>query len=516
MPFPLQAHLRSVGGDVNIGHNTKLASLHGLNHLAHIGNDLVLTSNSVLSQHGLTGIERIHGSIYVYYATTPVFSGFKNLRSVGKHLIMTSVSNLIDYRGLENLREIGGTLMLASVSGPSAGYIGFGGLERVGGHVVLLDATRIKSLSGLQNLRQVGGCLTILGHPSLSSVSLPSLASVSGNPDTLSTDAEFLLSQEFISWLPAKQSTKGVYFQAPCIYSDPGIVLGRALPPGSFPMAPLGLERLRRIHGKQRVTCGPGERMRYNLQSFWQDTAFKRDAASTSAPELQGDGDQAMRLDEYDPATFIGSGLQAHKGTNDVRHIHLRPGNTQDNKAYHVSGDAGSTGAVCAKCPPETFQNTSGHYRETCFAADQCKIKNMITQVELTPTSNRVNTTRKSCEGGELVKDKDGDYFCIPCRQWRVQNGSPPSQTCEPAMILTTAGCNLNTTQEAAYAAPHAPREPCFTAVVAHANAPFTRHRVRTSTVRRERCRSRRTPVRCDCLVAQIQGYVHHGRRHPD
>ena len=106
--------MNSIGEDLNIGDNTALTSLIGLDNVTHIGKDLNIKNNTALIN--LTGLENVTsiGRRLVVEANTALTSltGLDNVTSIGMYLVINDNPALTSLTGLDNVTSIGVRLII--------------------------------------------------------------------------------------------------------------------------------------------------------------------------------------------------------------------------------------------------------------------------------------------------------------------------------------------------------------------------------------------------------------------
>ena len=212
-----------IEGDVEIN-GSDITNLNGLNVLTHIGGNLNVCGNDILTS--LTGLENmisIDGGLIIgcYTQGNPALTSLEALAgviNVGGDLVIIETNSLEDLTGLEGVTSIGGNLQiwwnhsLMSLSG-------LNNLNTVGGDLSiginfygdLHGNPTLASLTGLGDLTSVGGGLEIIANNALTSLSgLEGLTSLDGltirsnNSLTSLTGLDNLtsLSSFYIAWNP--------------------------------------------------------------------------------------------------------------------------------------------------------------------------------------------------------------------------------------------------------------------------------------------------------------------------
>jgi hypothetical protein len=182
--------LTSVAGGITLWRNTELTSLHGLERLTSVGEDVFVSYNSSLaSLSQLQGLTEVPGALRVEGSPSLTsLQGLENVTSVGALSIelcdgLTSLEGLGDLAEVEGLFRIYDNPNLASLQGLSI-------LHEIGGDLELVSNSSLASLDGLDELAEVGGDLIVQGSALGSLDGLHSLVAVQG---TLSIQRNELL-----------------------------------------------------------------------------------------------------------------------------------------------------------------------------------------------------------------------------------------------------------------------------------------------------------------------------------
>jgi hypothetical protein len=182
-------NLTNVGG-LHFWYNPVLTSLHGLEQLTYIHEDLDFTGNEVqTSMDGLNSLSYIGGDVYLSdMDALTSFNGLENLDTIGGILSGVGMNELSDVTALSGLNFLlglifAGNTALTSLNGfeglDSLLYISIKGCNNLTNltgldNVTYLDFflsiednVNLTSLSGLDNLQFIGNLLKIDGNPVL-------------------------------------------------------------------------------------------------------------------------------------------------------------------------------------------------------------------------------------------------------------------------------------------------------------------------------------------------------------
>lgn len=192
-----------VGIDMTVTRNNLLTNLSGLNSVSFIGLNLTISNNEKLtSLASLASITSIGGSLRVHY--NPVLQSLQGLNNIAKldaylevleNNSLTSLVGLNDYSsirwvyvkgnaalmslaGLEKLTSVGESVTLED-NFELTSIASLANLTTVGTHFEISNSRKLTSLIGLEKLRSIGGDLSITFNGALTSVSaLNSLISI--------------------------------------------------------------------------------------------------------------------------------------------------------------------------------------------------------------------------------------------------------------------------------------------------------------------------------------------------
>lgn len=160
-------NLVSVGEDLVIIGNTKLASLAPLNRLNELGGDLSLGPNIALTSiDGFNSLSKINGALIINEPSINNLNGFSNITSIGS-LRFGNNNSLKTLSGLDNLSTVEGDLLIFG-SPLLENLSGLESLDRIGGLLLIQDNAALQNIQSLSNLMELGTFLYILHNPSLS------------------------------------------------------------------------------------------------------------------------------------------------------------------------------------------------------------------------------------------------------------------------------------------------------------------------------------------------------------
>ena len=165
-------NLDTIDNDLFIAFNLKLTDLHGLNHLRGVGGNIGISFNNILSS--LDGINQLNtiGKNLTLFSNKKLESldALGSLHSIGQGLQIERCDNLIHLNGLEALKFLGSTLSIshnAKLTSPS----GLDSLTGIPGPVSIVDNPALTSLTGMDQLDSIGSSLRIDRNSSLSDLS---------------------------------------------------------------------------------------------------------------------------------------------------------------------------------------------------------------------------------------------------------------------------------------------------------------------------------------------------------
>lgn len=163
-------------GADNIFHLDSLYRITGVE-----GNLKIAYALELHSLHGLEGISRVGGRVYISFTAVDSLTGLSNLQFVGGDMQFAENSNLQNLHGLERLQNIGDGLgfwfchSLESLDGLDA-------LSSLGGYLILNSNYQLSSLEGLNLLTAIPGYLELENLPALSSLNgLEAIVSIGEN-----------------------------------------------------------------------------------------------------------------------------------------------------------------------------------------------------------------------------------------------------------------------------------------------------------------------------------------------
>ncbi len=157
--------LVEVTGVFNIGSNTNVTSLEGLNSLETVG-EFSLNGGPLSDVSSLQSLSTVGTLILNNFNTLEYFSFLTNLTTIDQDLRINGSENLLSLRGLENITHIEGDLIINASEGLAC-LKGLDGLVSIGGDLVITNNDFLLSMAGLENLTSVGGVIRIENNPFL-------------------------------------------------------------------------------------------------------------------------------------------------------------------------------------------------------------------------------------------------------------------------------------------------------------------------------------------------------------
>ena len=191
--------LEVVSGSVLILNAPNLTSLSGLDELQYVGEDFALAqrgpfAGNVSSLTDISALAKLHvvlGSLAMRAPGITSLHGLEQLRAIGDDLEIDAAAVLPDLTGLSSLRAIGGEVLLKNVSGLTS-LQGLDTLETIGGSFHLEGTAALRTTSGaLPAVSCVGGNIEIKGlNIALEVIEpLPVLDRVGGDVSITSNDS---------------------------------------------------------------------------------------------------------------------------------------------------------------------------------------------------------------------------------------------------------------------------------------------------------------------------------------
>jgi len=177
------ANLESIGGRLDIWHNSVLTNLGGLSSLESVGGLKIWDNSALTNLEGLSSLRSIGGFFYIQdNSSLTNIDGLSSLESVVGILVIWNNSSLTNVDGLSSLESIGGYLYVADNS-VLANIEGLSSLESVDGYLYILGNSQLIDISGLSNIApgSIDG-LYIASNPLLSVCDLPNFCTYLGNP----------------------------------------------------------------------------------------------------------------------------------------------------------------------------------------------------------------------------------------------------------------------------------------------------------------------------------------------
>lgn len=191
--------LKEVRGDVSIGGNAHLQSVHGLRNLRHVSGRLEVSRNEALRELDFPSLRQVEGRLilsgYAHLRALDGFaalevvdgimikgnreletiSGFRNLRKNTHYLDIDSNPKLTEISGFSRLRRLGGPLLLVNNLSLHS-VAGFSHLETIDG--MTISECPFESLADFFDLRQVTGSLILVHLHELKRLGLTGLIRV--------------------------------------------------------------------------------------------------------------------------------------------------------------------------------------------------------------------------------------------------------------------------------------------------------------------------------------------------
>jgi hypothetical protein len=156
--------LHTVHGLLNIGFNSNMRSLHGLENIKSV-NELRITGQTLDDLTGLSGLTSVIGSLAMEANSISTLNGLNHITSVGDQLLIKSDSTLTSLDGLSGVTTIG--KMEISYT-RRLQTIGMHSLQKVG-EINIYQNMALVNLDGLSSLTTIGA-LDISDNPNLQSI----------------------------------------------------------------------------------------------------------------------------------------------------------------------------------------------------------------------------------------------------------------------------------------------------------------------------------------------------------
>jgi riboflavin synthase len=173
------ARLDSIYGSLDVRSNNSLSFGLGISNIKYIGNNINFIGNTKLTVIDLfSNVTSIKGDVaFSQNDSTAVLKSLNNLKTIGGKLIIDNNKKLASFQFLENLEAIKGSMQYSKNASTK---LFKSKVKSILGDLTITEDTKLTSLDGLENLKRIKGNLDIGGNPSLATLNLTALDSVTG------------------------------------------------------------------------------------------------------------------------------------------------------------------------------------------------------------------------------------------------------------------------------------------------------------------------------------------------
>lgn len=161
-------NLTSIGGNLNIYHNSHLTDFSGLRYLTSVGGNLDFLFNSAITDiTEFTNLTSIGGNLQFRTMTGLVnLSGFNSLSNIGGRVYIFNNGLLTSINGFSTIQQIGTNLDIQN-NPQLATLNGFYNLNIVGGYFRIQENANLTNLNGLGNLKNISTWFNIINNAKL-------------------------------------------------------------------------------------------------------------------------------------------------------------------------------------------------------------------------------------------------------------------------------------------------------------------------------------------------------------
>lgn len=155
----------SIEGALQIGPNTSISNLLGLQDIKSIGGLDIIQNSALTSLQGLENIHSINGNITIWVNNSLTsLVGLDNLESIDGSVWISSNASLTSLHGLNRLKSINDDIEI-SYNDSLTSFEGLDSLSSINGDFLILGNSSLSTLGSLQELSTLSGRLSIIGNP---------------------------------------------------------------------------------------------------------------------------------------------------------------------------------------------------------------------------------------------------------------------------------------------------------------------------------------------------------------